>query len=1560
MNKRLISVVMSVCISVASVMSADVTMYAAENTTNTLESNSTTKSAVSDFVIENGVLTGYNGTGGNVVIPDTVTEILNDAFYGNDDIISVTIPDTVKKIERESFRFCENLESVSLPANLQSIEIGTFEACNRLKKINLPDTIKSIGAYAFDYCNELQNIVVPKSVTTIGEYAFSNIWNLESVVIPNTVTSIGTGAFSTENMKIVGAKGSEAEVYANKNSIGFVESGENAQIIMQTSGTGSLSVKKDGKEVTTGTTLKSGDCITITTSHNMAGQIVTANGADITSAVIKPNSWGNQIGYVESESALKERKYIVLGDTTISAQFLNLGTVNQVLNAEDSNISFNVSGEQTFKSNIFMGRTVMELSNHSKGTATITASVQGPGYVSFDYLSEVYDKDDFRFLIDNKVMDSYVHDNCWKTATYQLSSGKHTITWQYQGTDDTDRAYLDNVRVYTDNSLIPVNDMTINDDSVDLKINEAKKLDVTLLPKEAEGKKITWTSSDEKVAVVTNGTVTGVGKGKAVITAEIEGLKDKCTVYVTNYKMNGDFELQGNTITAYYGDASKVILPQEAGQIGNNAFKDHTEIREIDFGSTLNEIGAYAFYGCTGISEVVIPDNVTEIGRNAFAYCDSLENIVIGKGVTKIPHFAFFKDTNLKTVAIPATVTEIDNDAFSKSDNVVIYCEKDSAAYNYAIKRGLHYCLVDGEILGESFDSSPYEVIDKEEAIAQDFQNVLGTEILVDADTEYTYYLSGTKLYRQDIARNIFDATYIYDMKSVPSSIYVKDSVIYYATAQNSQTLITGYDIFKSKETFSMSFPINIYSAQFVVDGEQNFYFVKNSKDIYVYDKNAEELDKKILSNSAFASGMNEITLNYISKNNNVLFANFYSWGRELYYSEEYSFDSLSSSMNFSYSTKYYEGYRIVRNGNFIDDKYWIKNPDRANSAKWRFFDQEKYAVNQYGEIAEFDWNSKKEEKFDYEILFRIEKNNDYSVNASTSLGDNLYVYGNNGTVFEFNTTKKSVAGHYELGEKMQVQQIYSSNGVVYVRYEKEGTQYIAPLKSFEYQEKKIVTRSDHITMTYGKEQVRKAYLDSVPKNDYSTEQSHYKVVPKASASYQAGELSANVIADTLKRLNYARWQCGLNSVSLKNQYMIRSQKGAVLLKAVGELTHDPSQPDDMSDDFYKEGCAGVGADIDYSGNVSWGDDLVSSIFGYLNDVDNMYAGIGHRLSLLDKKADATSFGFCGWYSDLSMYYATEELNNNESYYAWPSAGYFPSEGIDINAQWHIVTDFNWGKNLKVTFQVGTKKYETTQVYYEADYSAFYFDLPKELKNELTGGKRKFGDGKAVQVSLTGLVDEKGNEIIVSYPVKFVVTSPDEENDDDKDKDAVVSKKKVTNVTVAAANRPYGAKTFYGKKNSKISLKAKVVGTGTLSKKVTWSSSNKKVATVNKTTGKVKIRASKGTAKITATSVDDTSKKVTITIKAVGKRKVNKVLKVKNKTVKLKKKSATAQIKIKKYTKKTTDKVTYKVKSGKKYVKVDKYGVITCKVKPGKKVKAAKIQVKCGKRKQVIKIKISK
>lgn len=91
----------------------------------------------SDFVIENGVLKKYNGPGGEVSVPEGVTEIGEFTFKGCTSLTSVIIPEGVTEIGVEAFTGCTRLTRVTLPVSVVKVGCRAFYGCSDLTQMTL-------------------------------------------------------------------------------------------------------------------------------------------------------------------------------------------------------------------------------------------------------------------------------------------------------------------------------------------------------------------------------------------------------------------------------------------------------------------------------------------------------------------------------------------------------------------------------------------------------------------------------------------------------------------------------------------------------------------------------------------------------------------------------------------------------------------------------------------------------------------------------------------------------------------------------------------------------------------------------------------------------------------------------------------------------------------------------------------------------------------------------------------------------------------------------------------------------------------------------------------------------------------------------------------------------------------------------------------------------------------------------------------------------------------------------------------------------------------------------
>lgn len=149
-----------------------------------------------EFVFsKKGVLTEYNGPGGDVVIPEGVKEIGKRAFQNCTGLTSVVIPESVTEIGYGAFMGCTGLQSVTVPGSVSAIRSDAFKNCIGLQSVTLLEGLVEIGYCAFYGCSGLRNIAIPASVAQISKSAFSHCAGLQSVSLSEGITEIAQATF---------------------------------------------------------------------------------------------------------------------------------------------------------------------------------------------------------------------------------------------------------------------------------------------------------------------------------------------------------------------------------------------------------------------------------------------------------------------------------------------------------------------------------------------------------------------------------------------------------------------------------------------------------------------------------------------------------------------------------------------------------------------------------------------------------------------------------------------------------------------------------------------------------------------------------------------------------------------------------------------------------------------------------------------------------------------------------------------------------------------------------------------------------------------------------------------------------------------------------------------------------------------------------------------------------------------------------------------------------------------------------------------------------------------
>ncbi len=125
----------------------------------------------------------FGEVSGEMVLPDTLVSIHDNAFSECYELTGVVIPDSVTTIGESAFSLCYNLSSVTIGSGVTKIGEWAFSSCEKLTEIVIPDSVVDLGNLAFSGCYGLKNVHIGSGVTRIGQSTFSECTSLETVTI---------------------------------------------------------------------------------------------------------------------------------------------------------------------------------------------------------------------------------------------------------------------------------------------------------------------------------------------------------------------------------------------------------------------------------------------------------------------------------------------------------------------------------------------------------------------------------------------------------------------------------------------------------------------------------------------------------------------------------------------------------------------------------------------------------------------------------------------------------------------------------------------------------------------------------------------------------------------------------------------------------------------------------------------------------------------------------------------------------------------------------------------------------------------------------------------------------------------------------------------------------------------------------------------------------------------------------------------------------------------------------------------------------------------------------
>ncbi len=584
-------------------------------------------SDIKDFVIEDGVLFEYLGKGGEVIIPQGVSVISENAFRGNGSITGIVVPEGVTILGSMIFSWCSALTHVTLPKSLTAIGNLAFFGCGALKEISFPDSLQYIWDGAFMNCKDLTCISIPSSVVCMGDEAFYGCESLTELFIPDSAILIGSTTFS-------GCRG-----LADENGFVIVRGnlydyfGEQKDLIIPDS------VYRLCKDAF----LRIGDLDSLCIPASLEKIDNSALGGTNVNEFILPqntsDSFGEIVEALRYETKLNSYNRISLLCSLLkySLDYVRRSPalLNRVRKDKNRIMSHAIRlDDDEIVAGLFSIYKKISLDDLDEYISRSGDAYSCTAYL-LDYKNRHYSESQQQLAQQNRIDKSLGRKKLsvadWKRVYTLKRTGEGIVLYDYRGNDS---------EIVIPSVIGRTAVIAIGDSAFGLSLMLGKTYEALM------GK--TMYSLFMKTGTYEYDVkVTSFNNLKGVVISE-------------GIKRIGDF--------AFYerDNLSYICIPDSVTDIGEGAFTGCKSLTEISLPKGV-QIGDGAFNGCDGLAD---EDGFVIFNNTLYHYCGGAETVTVPEGVTRIAANAFYKSDQLRRVILPRSVTSLGDRAFSYCRNL--------------------------------------------------------------------------------------------------------------------------------------------------------------------------------------------------------------------------------------------------------------------------------------------------------------------------------------------------------------------------------------------------------------------------------------------------------------------------------------------------------------------------------------------------------------------------------------------------------------------------------------------------------------------------------------------------------------------------------------------------------------------------------------------------------------------------------------------------------------------------------------------------------------------------